>query len=240
MMTNTTRPPEGLILSLEASTAAGSVALLRYSGEQSASPWLVLAERQVAMGSGRSDRLTSAIEALLNGAGVTVAGLAAIVCGNGPGSFTSLRIVASIAKGLAFERSLPVYAVSSLLLAIEDVPPVAPSTRQTGEWLYVSDALRDERYVQPIAIHADGYASAIGEPGRVTVAGLDAMAAGRPLRFVDGGAKGLAPRAVNVRRLADWAAFGPVPLDQWEPAYGRLAEAQVKWEAAHGHSLPDG
>jgi tRNA threonylcarbamoyladenosine biosynthesis protein TsaB len=29
----------------------------------------------------------------------------------------------------------------------------------------------------------------------------------------------------------------PVALDTWEPAYGRLAEAQVKWEAAHGRPL---
>jgi tRNA threonylcarbamoyladenosine biosynthesis protein TsaB len=28
-----------------------------------------------------------------------------------------------------------------------------------------------------------------------------------------------------------------VSLDAWEPAYGRLAEAQVKWEAAHGRPL---
>jgi tRNA threonylcarbamoyladenosine biosynthesis protein TsaB len=26
-------------------------------------------------------------------------------------------------------------------------------------------------------------------------------------------------------------------LATWEPAYGRLAEAQVKWEAAHGRAL---
>jgi tRNA threonylcarbamoyladenosine biosynthesis protein TsaB len=31
---------------------------------------------------------------------------------------------------------------------------------------------------------------------------------------------------------------GPVDIDTWEPQYGRLAEAQVKWEAAHGRPLP--
>ncbi|MGH7657920.1 MAG: hypothetical protein ACREL6_06770, partial [Gemmatimonadales bacterium] len=25
----------------------------------------------------------------------------------------------------------------------------------------------------------------------------------------------------------------------WEPAYGRAAEAQVRWEAQHGRALPD-
>jgi len=30
----------------------------------------------------------------------------------------------------------------------------------------------------------------------------------------------------------------PVDLASWEPDYGRLAEAQVRWEAAHGRPLP--
>jgi hypothetical protein len=30
---------------------------------------------------------------------------------------------------------------------------------------------------------------------------------------------------------------GPVNLASWEPDYGRLAEAQVRWETAHGRPL---
>ncbi len=30
---------------------------------------------------------------------------------------------------------------------------------------------------------------------------------------------------------------GPVDLASWEPDYGSLAEAQVRWEAAHGKKL---
>jgi hypothetical protein len=40
--------------------------------------------------------------------------------------------------------------------------------------------------------------------------------------------------------LAACVAEGPVDLDAWEPSYGRLAEAQVKWEAAHGRPLAAG
>ena len=46
------------------------------------------------------------------------------------------------------------------------------------------------------------------------------------------------PRAGNVVRLGAWLALAPVSLAAWEPDYGRLAEAQVKWEAAHGRPLP--
>ena len=38
-------------------------------------------------------------------------------------------------------------------------------------------------------------------------------------------------------RIALIAGGGPVDLASWEPVYGRLAEAQVKWEAAHGRPL---
>jgi tRNA threonylcarbamoyladenosine biosynthesis protein TsaB len=30
----------------------------------------------------------------------------------------------------------------------------------------------------------------------------------------------------------------PIELNGWEPLYGRLAEAQVKWEERYGISLP--
>jgi tRNA threonylcarbamoyladenosine biosynthesis protein TsaB len=43
------------------------------------------------------------------------------------------------------------------------------------------------------------------------------------------------PHARAVALMAEPAA---VDLATWEPAYGRLAEAQVKWEAAHGRALP--
>jgi len=37
-----------------------------------------------------------------------------------------------------------------------------------------------------------------------------------------------------LRLGADIEDRGPVSLADWEPSYGRLAEAQAKWEAVHG------
>ena len=46
------------------------------------------------------------------------------------------------------------------------------------------------------------------------------------------------PHARGVAALLDQIiSTGPVPIDTWEPDYGRLAEAQVRWEAAHGKAL---
>ena len=34
-----------------------------------------------------------------------------------------------------------------------------------------------------------------------------------------------------------WPLPPAVELGAWEPAYGRVAEAQARWEAAHGRPL---
>ena len=41
----------------------------------------------------------------------------------------------------------------------------------------------------------------------------------------------------NADVLQTYVEGAGVDIERWEPAYGRLAEAQVKWEAAHGRPL---
>lgn len=58
-----------------------------------------------------------------------------------------------------------------------------------------------------------------------------AVGPGQPERSVEPHARA----AARLTKLID--ATTPADLAGWEPAYGRLAEAQVKWEAAHGRPL---
>lgn len=227
--------PPGVCLVVEASTAAGSMALLRRVDDGVAQPpWHVLASVAVPMGSGRQDVLTPALEPLLAHAGCSLQDLRAIACGAGPGSFTSLRIAGAFAKGLVFGLDVPLYALPSLLLVSSNEAGALP----TGQYLVVADALRDEVYAQPCDVSPRGETSMVADVFRVHETEVQDAAHGRSIVRV-APAEGMQARATSARFLGDWSPFGPVSVDEWEPAYGRLAEAQVKWEAAHGRALGD-
>lgn len=215
---------EPLTLAIDASTYAGSVCVLR--GDR------VLSESTTAMRGIDEERLLPAIDETLRSAGVTVTEVQRVVCGAGPGSFTSLRISASIAKGVAQGRSVPLFAVSSLALIVAG--SVAPPT--AGEYLAALDALRGESYVSRCVVDDRGLVVQVGETKLVPTDELHAAT----MRVVGPAWPGeAAPHARGVARLG--VSLGaPVDLASWEPSYGRLAEAQVKWEAAHGRPLPRG
>lgn len=219
------------MLVVEGATSAGSTALV-IDGH-------VVGRREVAMGVTRDDTLFPAVQALLADAELEAAALRAIVCGAGPGSFTSLRIAGSLAKGLAFAGACELYAVSSLMLA-------AATVRREGRYVVHSDALRGERFALDVSIDADGFARAEGAVRRVAFADLVQIGRDRTrLAVLSSPAAELEsqivlPDAAAIVRCVDWFAEGAVSLDRWEPDYGRLAEAQVKWEEAHGRALADG
>ena len=174
-----------------------------------------------------------ALLALVAGTGLALGDVDAIVCGGGPGSFTSLRIAASIAKGLALALDRPLYAVPSLAL-------VAASARRPGRWLATLDAMRGERFAQLVVVDAAGSAREDGPARRVAEGDVATLAKSLDAVAIGPGVAGSPerPLARGVAALLDrLAAAGPVSLDAWEPEYGRLAEAQVQWEAAHGHPL---
>jgi tRNA threonylcarbamoyladenosine biosynthesis protein TsaB len=217
-----------ITLVLEASTYAGSTAVIE--GRR------VVAERAVAMRGREHEALMPSVAEALAEAGVGPGAIDRVVCGAGPGSFTSLRIAGAIAKGIALAAVCPLVPVSSLAIVVASREPFAP-----GRYLAAIDALRGEHYVALFEVDAAGALRALGPEMRVLSSEVLERAAAHDAVAVGPGREGAAhvdPRAAAAARLADLLDATPAAdLAGWEPAYGRLAEAQVKWEATHGRSL---
>lgn len=94
------------LLALDTSTENCSVAL-----------WLdgAVISRQELAGQRHSDLILPMLEELLGEAGITLGALDGIAFGEGPGSFTGLRIGCGVAQGLALGAGLPVLGISTLL-----------------------------------------------------------------------------------------------------------------------------
>ena len=213
-----------ITLAIDAATYAGSVALLDGSR--------LLAERTVAMRGREHEALMPAVSDVLAEQGLAPARLGRIVCGEGPGSFTSLRIAGGIAKGLALALGLPLVPVSSLALVV-----ASQQALREGRHLAAIDALRGEHYVELYEVAADGGIRLLTPTRLVPSTAVAAAAVEQSARAIgpgqpDGDA---APHARAVARLsALLEVTPPADLARWEPRYGRLAEAQVRWEATHG------
>ena len=218
-----------ITLSIDASTYVGDVAVLDGSR--------VLEEIGVAMRGADEERLMPAVVALLARARLGVRDVGRVVCGEGPGSFTSLRIAGAIAKGIAIGVPCPLFALPSMALIIagSDVGP--------GRYLVAVDALRDQFYLGLFAVSATGAIQELERPRLTAACDVAAVADQLDARLVSPAvlARSITalPRARGAGRLQDMLVErGPVRLDAWEPAYGRLAEAQVRWESANGRPLP--
>lgn len=210
-----------LRLAIDASAGPASVAL--FVGDV-----LVQARRIDRQGS--AELLAPTVADVLHAAGKAASELTDVIVGGGPGSFTGIRVAGALGKGLARGSGAQLFAVPSLPLiaAADDAAP-------PGLYYAVLDALRGEWFLQPVTRHADGRWSVDAPVERMAAAGvreratsLGATLVGPPISVVQ------QPDA----RASLLVGVSPVDLDSWEPDYGRLAEAQVQWEAAHARPLP--
>lgn len=216
--------PTGLTLVIESSTLRGSAAVFD-GGELIASVEARLRDRE-------AERLMPAVAEALSRAGVLATSLARVACGAGPGSFTGLRIGAAIAKGFAQAARIPLHSVSSLLLA------GANAALHSGDGLYLVafDAMRGESFTLVVEGRS-GVASAAGPMELRDTESLPELARSLGMRLVGPAHGDLWPDAAALRGCRSDALGVAVDLGSWEPDYGRVAEAQAKWERAHGRPL---
>ncbi len=210
-----------LQLAIDASAGIASVALF-------VDGVLVQARRIDRQGS--AELLAPTVAEVLHAAGRSAQALTDVIVGSGPGSFTGLRVAGALGKGLARGALARLCAVPSLPLiaaADESAPP--------GRYVAVLDALRGEWFMQTVTHHGDGRWSVDDRVARVAsdqvrerASSLGATLVGPPISVTQ------QPDA----RAALRVGVAAVDRDTWEPDYGRLAEAQVQWEAAHARALP--
>lgn len=231
-------------LALETATDRASVAVGRTAAD-AVEESLTGARRHAAA-------LLPMVETALRRRGVRLDDVTGLVVSDGPGSFTGLRVGATAAKALVRTRGLRLRTAPSLLARAAGAAGDAP-----GMVLAVSDALRGE-------VYAAAYRFA---PGRVTVevepgvwrpdvlAGLGLLpdvlvgevpaaarevlehATGRVMITPPDGSPGAA--ALIALTAAEGGTREVADAAEWEPVYGRPAEAQARWELAHGRPLPD-
>lgn len=134
------------LLAFDTSVPTARVAVLAPDGRV-----LARAEKEVARHSSNLLRLCDQV--MREGGLVGVAGLGAIACGAGPGSFTGLRVGLAIAKGLALPSDLPLVLVSSLEALARDIAAAAPAAPVVVPCI---DAGKDQVYARVFARGGEG------------------------------------------------------------------------------------
>jgi len=223
---------ESMYLSLDTSGATGSVAVS--SGGD------VLARGVMTRRAEHASGLLPLIGDVLDEAGVERDELSGLLVGEGPGSFTGVRVAAATSKGLSRALEIPVWAISSLAAAAMAV--------DSGAIRYALFDARAERvYGACYGIGGAGVQTLVpphgGElrqvldsdvpPGVVFVgeaaekheaviegAGFAVVHAAQDVSLADG----------LVRYLASCPHERPVDeIGSWEPAYVRSSSAERLW-----------
>jgi len=222
------------ILALDTATENCSVALL--IGRR-------LIAREQRLAHGHAEHILPMADELLREADVSLGALSAIAFGRGPGSFTGVRLAASVAQGLAFGAGLPVVPISDLRALAQRVMELDAAVTRV---LVCNDARMHEVYwgcfERPAA---GGFAAAVqdeqvGKPAAVALpaswsgtkravhAAGSGFAAYPELRsalaaHLDRVHETLLPRAAEIARLAgpEVASGRVLPAEQALPVYLR-------------------
>ncbi|GLX77075.1 tRNA (adenosine(37)-N6)-threonylcarbamoyltransferase complex dimerization subunit type 1 TsaB [Thalassotalea insulae] len=137
-------------LAIDASTEACSAALM-FNGQ--------LYQQFELCPQSHSLVLLPMVDKLLTQAGCQLTDLDGLVFGQGPGSFTGVRIGIGVAQGLAFAADLPVVGVSTL----QAMAQVAYQQHQQTEVIAAIDARMSEVYLGYFRLDANGIMAPIVE-----------------------------------------------------------------------------
>jgi len=227
------------MLALDTSCTLGSVAIGRVSPGSGDAP-VILGSALVEDPFQQAARLVPAIDEALRAARLQPSGLAGIVVGEGPGSFTGVRVAAASAKGLAFAWRLPLMPVSSLAGAAlgHDVGPVryvlfdARADRVYGACYGIGSVGMQELVPPHGGTLRDALAGEV-PPGSVFLGDgalrHGAVIEGAGFAVAEGTGRPIAEGLLACVALRPREAL-PDP-STWEPAYVRPSSAVPSWSA---------
>jgi tRNA threonylcarbamoyladenosine biosynthesis protein TsaB len=226
-------PPgeRGTLLALDTSGPHGSVAVGHGSE--------VIARSTVAEPREHASRLVPTIEGVLREASLPLERIGGVVVGEGPGSFTGVRVAAATAKGLVHALGIPLWAVSSLTAA-------ALAAEGMGSVRYVLfDARGDRVYGACYGVGSAGVEELVAPHGGTLRDALDDVPAGavftgdgseRHRALIEAAGFPVEPAredslAVGLLRYLDLHRQMPPVEDPagWEPAYVRASSAERPW-----------
>ncbi|MEP6590078.1 MAG: tRNA (adenosine(37)-N6)-threonylcarbamoyltransferase complex dimerization subunit type 1 TsaB [Gemmatimonadota bacterium] len=211
-----------------------------------------VAHRQLDGARQHAANLPALLESVLAELGAGPADVTSLLTGDGPGSFTGLRVTATVAKALVWHRSVRWRTAPSLLIRAAAHTVAGGSTV-----LALSDALRGDLYAGCWRLGADGVV-AVGTPPQAVrpeellerFGPIDTVVGSVPTALVARiealtrqtliGGEAALPDARTLLALGELAGGTTEVADPvtWEPIYGRPAEAQAVWERTHGRPLP--
>ena len=203
------------------------------------------------------------VDTLLAEHGLSPLQVTRVISGDGPGSFTGLRVASAIAKALVWGRqdiewwtapSLLARALAAQQQVMQRPEPIGGADMTV---LAISDALRGELYAGCWQFRGDtvsqrgnaphamppaelaGFGAVDVVVGSIPDALVSAVADATGVQPVVGDAA--LPDARWLIGLSGWRGGLQQVHDAaaWAPQYGRPAEAQAVWEAKHGRRLPD-
>jgi tRNA threonylcarbamoyladenosine biosynthesis protein TsaB len=218
-----------LILSIETSTTAGSVALHK-DGK-------LLASYELHVDKSHSGALTPMLEQLFAYTGFALHEIDAVAIAGGPGSYTGLRIGSATAKGLCFSLDKPLIAINTLQVMAGQVNkfnygqallcPMLDARRMEVYAAVMSATGEELMPTQPVIIDESSFADYL-QSNKVLFFGTGAdkcrpvLAASANAVFIDGvfpsaaGVGELAQLAFEKQQFEDVAYYEPFYLKEFQ------------------------
>ena len=212
-----------------------------------------LLAREAHLERSHAERILPMVDELLREASVPLSTLSAVAFGRGPGSFTGVRLAASVAQGLAYGAGRPVVPVSDLRALAQQVLSSEPGASRV---VACNDARMHEVYWGcfergPADLAIPVSEERVGSPASVTLpaawmgarAQIHAVGSGfaayGELRsalsaYLEAVLEGLLPRATEIALLAapEVSAGRVLPAEEAQPVYLR---DEVTHSGRHSH-----